>query len=158
MILGPHFSDKLSQSSMGITDNKILSFTDVSVHNNPKDCWVIINAKAYDVTKFLDDHPGGDEVLLQVAGEDASEEFESAGHGSAARLMLDEYYVGEIDPLSSPVKKSTPPTELSVKRNSVTPKVPLTTNKPGNNYFIIKFVAFFIALGMAVGLGLYSSN
>ncbi|KAK1381272.1 cytochrome b5, seed isoform [Heracleum sosnowskyi] len=143
---------------MGITDNKILSFADVSVHDNPKDCWVIINAKAYDVTKFLDDHPGGDEVLLQVAGEDASEEFESAGHGSAARLMLDEYYVREIDPLSSPVKKTTTPTpELPVKRNMVTPILPPKTDK-GENNFVIKLLLILLVLGMAIALGLYSSN
>lgn len=29
-----------------------------------------IRKQAYDVTNFLDDHPGGDEVLLQVAGTD----------------------------------------------------------------------------------------
>lgn len=41
----PIFLTYFFQSSMGITENKILSFADVSVHNNPKDCWVIINAK-----------------------------------------------------------------------------------------------------------------
>ncbi|KAM3199488.1 Cytochrome B5 isoform D [Capsicum annuum] len=80
-------------------DNKVLkTYDEVSLHNNPNDCWVIINAKVYNVTNFLYDHPGGEEVLLEAAGKDASEEFEEAGHGSAARLMLDEFYVGEIDP------------------------------------------------------------
>ncbi|KAG5573795.1 hypothetical protein H5410_063561 [Solanum commersonii] len=83
---------------MGV-DNKVLkTYDEVSLHNNPKDCWVIVNAKAYNVTNFLNDHPGGEEVLLAAAGKDASEEFEEAGHGSAARLMLDEFYVGETDP------------------------------------------------------------
>ncbi|KAL8106221.1 cytochrome b5-like [Apium graveolens] len=136
-------------------ENKILSFADVSVHNSPKDCWVIINAKAYDVTKFLDDHPGGDEVLLQVAGEDGSEEFESAGHGSAARLMLDEYYVGEIDPLSSPVKKTA--TSTTVKRSTAAPKVPAKTDKQENKYFI-RLLLVLAVLGMAIALGLYSSS
>ncbi|KAI7754861.1 hypothetical protein M8C21_014396 [Ambrosia artemisiifolia] len=72
----------------------------VSQHNSSKDCWVIINPRVYDVTKFLNDHPCGDNVLLEVVGKNASEEFEDAGHGSAARLMLDEYYVGEADLLT----------------------------------------------------------
>ncbi|XP_022847446.1 cytochrome b5, seed isoform-like isoform X2 [Olea europaea var. sylvestris] len=87
-------------------DSKVISYSHVSVHNTPKDCWVIINAKAYNVTNFLDDHPGGEEVLLAAAGKDASEEFENAGHGSAARLMLDEFYVGEVDPSTNPTPAS----------------------------------------------------
>ncbi|WMV56735.1 hypothetical protein MTR67_050120 [Solanum verrucosum] len=83
---------------MGVDNLVLKTYDEVSLHNNPKDCWVIINAKAYNVTNFLNDHPGGEEVLLAAAGKDASEEFEEAGHGSAARLMLDEFYVGEIDP------------------------------------------------------------
>ncbi|XP_070048224.1 cytochrome b5, seed isoform-like [Nicotiana tomentosiformis] len=83
---------------MGANKNVLKTYREVSLHNSPDDCWVIINAKAYNVTNFLNDHPGGDEVLLAAAGKDASEEFEEAGHGSAARLMLDEFYVGEIDP------------------------------------------------------------
>ncbi|XP_052208048.1 cytochrome b5-like [Diospyros lotus] len=87
---------------MGPEDRKVLSFAEVSLHSDMKDCWVIINGKAYDVTDFLLVHPGGQEILLMAAGKDASEEFENAGHGSAARLMLDEFYVGEVDPLSMP--------------------------------------------------------
>lgn len=37
-------------------------------------------------------------LLFNFAGKDASEEFEDVGHGSAARLMLDEFYVGEVNP------------------------------------------------------------
>ncbi|KAL0456772.1 UNVERIFIED_CONTAM: cytochrome [Sesamum latifolium] len=79
-------------------ESKVFTHSQVSAHNTSEDCWVIINAKVYNVTNYLNDHPGGDEVLLAAAGKDASEEFEDVGHGSAARLMLDEFYVGEIDP------------------------------------------------------------
>ncbi|KAK3015150.1 hypothetical protein RJ639_005930 [Escallonia herrerae] len=95
------------------SDNKALTLAEISIHNNSKDCWVIINAKAYDVTNFLADHPGGDEVLLAAAGKDASEEFEDAGHGSAARLMLDEFYAGEMDPsITETRSKYVPPKQL----------------------------------------------
>ncbi|XP_020245196.1 cytochrome b5-like [Asparagus officinalis] len=66
--------------------------------------------QVYDVTKFLDDHPGGDEVLLSVTGKDATDDFEDVGHSNTARAMMDEYYVGEIDASTIPVKtKYTPP-------------------------------------------------
>nr|GMD79074.1 probable pectinesterase 29 [Ipomoea batatas] len=85
---------------MGADEKTLVSCNEVSLHNTPKDCWVIINAKAYNVTNFLNEHPGGEDVLLAAAGKDASEEFEDAGHGSAARLMLDEFYVGEQQTMS----------------------------------------------------------
>lgn len=54
----------------------------------------------YDVTKYLDDHPGGAEVMLDVGGQDADEFFEDIGHSNDAREELKKYYIGEykIDP------------------------------------------------------------
>jgi cytochrome b involved in lipid metabolism len=47
-------------------------------HNTEEDCWIIIGneknggPKVYDVTKYLDDHPGGAEVMMEFAGETTS--------------------------------------------------------------------------------------
>lgn len=72
--------------------------------------------------------------------------------------MLDEYYVGEIDPLSTPVKKTTTlKPELSVNRNTATSKVPPKADKQKNNYYI-RLLLVLVVLGMAIALGLYSSN
>jgi cytochrome b involved in lipid metabolism len=48
----------------------------------------------YDVSKYLDDHPGGAEVLLDVAGQDADEFFEDIGHSNDARAELKKYLIG----------------------------------------------------------------
>jgi cytochrome b involved in lipid metabolism len=50
----------------------------------------------YDVTKYLDDHPGGAEVMLDVAGQDADEFFEDIGHSKEARQELKKYYIGDF--------------------------------------------------------------
>ncbi|EFZ04057.2 FMN-dependent dehydrogenase [Metarhizium robertsii] len=53
-----------------------LKGNDIAQHNNADSCWVIIHGKAYDVTDFLPEHPGGSKIILKYAGKDATEEFE----------------------------------------------------------------------------------
>lgn len=53
-----------------------LTGQDVAKHNSQDSCWVIVHGKAYDVTEFLPEHPGGSKIILMYAGKDATEEFE----------------------------------------------------------------------------------
>ncbi|KAF1988319.1 acyl-CoA dehydrogenase NM domain-like protein [Aulographum hederae CBS 113979] len=47
----------------------------VASHNTAEDLWCIIDHKVYDLTDFVDAHPGGSVVLAQVAGTDATSAF-----------------------------------------------------------------------------------
>ncbi|KPM42718.1 Cytochrome b2, mitochondrial [Neonectria ditissima] len=49
-----------------------LKDTDVAEHNTPESCWVTIHGRAYDMTSFVADHPGGPETILEYAGKDAT--------------------------------------------------------------------------------------
>ncbi|KAK3561820.1 hypothetical protein QTP86_017074 [Hemibagrus guttatus] len=77
-------------------DVKCYSCKEVQAHNASKDTWLIIHDKVYDITSFLEEHPGGEEVLLEQAGSDATESFEDVGHSTDAREMLQQYYIGEL--------------------------------------------------------------
>ncbi|XP_034947778.1 cytochrome b5-like [Chelonus insularis] len=57
---------------------------------------IIIHDKVYDVTQFLNEHPGGEEVLLDHKGVDASEDFDDVGHSADAHELMKKYMVGEI--------------------------------------------------------------
>lgn len=53
----------------------------------------------YDITGFLPDHPGGDDVILEWAGKDIGSVMadpSSHVHSRSAYEMMDEYCVGEL--------------------------------------------------------------
>lgn len=44
------------------------STIEVSKHASAEDAWLIIGGKVLDVTSWLEEHPGGEDVLLDLAG------------------------------------------------------------------------------------------
>ncbi|KAK1771777.1 cytochrome b5-like heme/steroid binding domain-containing protein [Phialemonium atrogriseum] len=76
--------------------SKEYTYQDVAEHNTKKDLFVVIHDSIYDASKFLDEHPGGEEVMLDVAGQDATEAFEDVGHSDEARETLEQLKVGTL--------------------------------------------------------------
>ncbi|ATY61825.1 cytochrome b5 [Cordyceps militaris] len=68
----------------------------VAEHKVATDAWMTINGKVYDVTKYLQDHPGGAEVLAEAAGTDATEAFDNAGHSEDALDIMDTFQIGSL--------------------------------------------------------------
>ncbi|KAL5504740.1 hypothetical protein ACEPAH_7403 [Sanghuangporus vaninii] len=54
----------------------LISGAAVAQHNSRESCWIIIHGKAYDVTEFLDEHPGGAAIILKYAGKDATKAYD----------------------------------------------------------------------------------
>uniref|UniRef100_A0A453KC05 Cytochrome b5 heme-binding domain-containing protein n=1 Tax=Aegilops tauschii subsp. strangulata TaxID=200361 RepID=A0A453KC05_AEGTS len=103
----------------------------------------------YNVTKFLEDHPGGDDVLLSSTAKDATDDFEDVGHSSTARAMLDEYYVGDIDMATIPARTKYAPPKQPHYNQDKTPE------------FIIKILQFLVPLailGLAVAIRMYTKS
>merc|ERR1711924_337025 len=85
-------------------------------------------------TPFMDDHPGGDEVLLSATGKDATNDFEDVGHSDSAREMMDKYYIGKIDASTVPAKRNYIPP----------PQAPYNPDKTPE--FVIKILQFLVPL------------
>lgn len=84
---------------------KTVTWDEVQKHNTVKDCWLVVEDKVYDVSKFVPYHPGGS-ILARYAGQDATDAF-YAFHGEEAGspglLSLPRYLVGKLDqPLKVP--------------------------------------------------------
>ncbi|KAL4557212.1 hypothetical protein LXL04_035385 [Taraxacum kok-saghyz] len=120
-------------------DQKTFVFGEVAKHNKTLDCWLIISGKVFDVTPFMEDHPGGSEVLLAATGKDATNDFEDVGHSEEARDLMDKYCIGKIDKSTVPAKRKY---VLSENQN-------YNSSKSG---FIVKMLQFFIPF-MILGLG-----
>ena len=68
-------------------------YNEIIKHNHAKDCWVVLHGKVYDLTLFLDKHPGGKDAILKYAGTDGTDGFDSVH----SRDLLDQFTpVGEI--------------------------------------------------------------
>ena len=74
----------------------IFTLADISGHNTKGSSWIAIHNKVYDVTHFLQQHPGGEEVLLDVLGTNATESFEDVGHSEESRELLSRYLLGSL--------------------------------------------------------------
>ncbi|KAI9288462.1 hypothetical protein BC943DRAFT_345620 [Umbelopsis sp. AD052] len=74
----------------------------IAKHNHSNSTWVIVDDKVYDVTQFLQDHPGGDDLILEHAGTDVTEIMKDQlehEHSDAAYDLLNEHYIGTVDRL-----------------------------------------------------------
>jgi cytochrome b involved in lipid metabolism len=72
------------------------TYSDVSEHNSKNDLYMVVHDKVYNASSFVDEHPGGEEVLLDVGGQDSTEAFEDVGHSDEAREILEGLLVGTL--------------------------------------------------------------
>ncbi|GBG58741.1 hypothetical protein CBR_g141 [Chara braunii] len=68
---------------------------DVAVHNKRDDCWLIIDDKVYDVSSFVELHPGGD-TILSNAGGNATAGFYGPQHPSHVFETVKDYCIGDL--------------------------------------------------------------
>lgn len=92
--------DTLTNPGSGTTSLN-LSKTELAKHNSANSCWLLISGKIYDVTTFLNQHPGNASTILPTCGTDATAAYASRGgtgsHSSSATAMLADYYIGNLN-------------------------------------------------------------
>lgn len=76
-----------------------LAYDEVAKHDSRASCWVIVHGKAFDLTEFLPEHPGGSKILLKYAGHDATKAFDPIHPpGTLEENLPPEKCLGEVDP------------------------------------------------------------
>ncbi|CAK7337509.1 unnamed protein product [Dovyalis caffra] len=84
------------RDSLACLASKTFSKAEVSLHNKRTDCWIIIKDKVYDVTSYVEEHPGGDAILAH-AGDDSTEGFFGPQHATRVFDMIEDFYIGDLE-------------------------------------------------------------
>ncbi|PWZ02914.1 hypothetical protein BCV70DRAFT_154001 [Testicularia cyperi] len=110
--------------------SKLISMDEVEQHSKlPSEggqgLWVVIKGQVYDVTEFVDNHPGGRNVILKNAGKDVTELYEPIHPPTAIednRELLG--HVGSIDPSTVKVVQASEESEKDRKRRLARENLP----------------------------------
>ncbi|OJJ45504.1 hypothetical protein ASPZODRAFT_69659 [Penicilliopsis zonata CBS 506.65] len=99
--------------------SKEFTLSEIAEHNTKNDLYMIVHDKVYDCGSFVDEHPGGEEVLLDVAGQDGTEAFEDVGHSDEAREILEGLLVGTVKRMpGDPAPRAQAPSQSSSSSSS----------------------------------------
>ena len=81
----------------------VFSAEEVGRHNRRDDCWIIVRdkqgggaAKVYDVTQYIEEHPGGEDAILSRAGGDATEGFLGPQHPATVFVLVEDFLIGHL--------------------------------------------------------------
>ncbi len=114
-----------------------LNAQEIGKHSSQYDCWMIIDNKVYNLTSYLNQHPGGVSNMLPYCGKDGSEGFatkdrgRAQAHSSYADSLLTDYYLGDLNQMinqSQGAASSVPPTVNSAPASTSTPSAPAAGN------------------------------
>ena len=90
-----------SNSNSQVNQQTSLTLSEINKHNSANDCWIIIQSNVYNVTNYLNQHPGGSERIIPFCGQDASQAFLTkdgrGSHSQKAFQILDSFKLGAVN-------------------------------------------------------------
>ncbi|NWS04945.1 NB5R4 reductase, partial [Motacilla alba] len=99
---------RLTKSGKDLTGLKgrLIEVTEdeLSKHNKKEDCWICIRGFVYNVTPYMEYHPGGEDELMKAAGTDGTDLFDQVHRWVNYESMLKECLVGRmaVKPVAAP--------------------------------------------------------
>lgn len=110
---------------------KLLRVTpeELAKHKEKTDCWICIRGMVYNVTPYLEYHPGGEDELMRGAGADATELFDQIHSWVNYDSILKECLVGRMTSKPFPVAKASVTQPRLMVPKWTLPNVPVT--QPG---------------------------
>lgn len=122
-----------------------VSHSQLAQHNRIDDCWMAVRGKVYNVTRYLEYHPGGADQLMRGAGKDATNLFDEYHAWVNIDKLLAKCYVG---PLRNTVA-------LNLE-NSVSSTIRSRLSPPTSS--LLKFPSILSLSSEALSKGLFSER
>lgn len=81
----------------GESSGEEFTMSDVEDNDSPESCWTVIDDRVYDVTDWVEEHPGGASRIEQLCGIDGTEMF-SNQHSTDdfPQEQLASFQIGEL--------------------------------------------------------------
>lgn len=97
---------KPSSKSLFQSADGVFTWQELAAHNSEESAWVAVDGAVYDITEFIDRHPGGKEVILLAAGREATDLVNSYHPFSdVPRKILKKYRIGSLATFEHPIYK-----------------------------------------------------
>jgi len=76
---------------------RAINMSEVAQHNTEDDCWIVVHGLVLSLPKaYLNEHPGGSDVITALAGQDATNDFEDIAHSDSSRAIANQYVIGQL--------------------------------------------------------------
>lgn len=76
----------------------LVSMEEVEQNDSPSSCWAVMDETVYDLTTWIEEHPGGASRIEQLCGTDAGDAFTAQHGGDAApESQLAEFEIGTLE-------------------------------------------------------------
>ena len=75
----------------------LISIAEISAHKDASSCYTAISGKVYDLTMWVNMHPGGKSAILSICGIDGTAKFMAQHHGAQKQMdILARFYIGNL--------------------------------------------------------------
>lgn len=77
-------------------DQSTYTLSNLKTHKLKRNAWLIVDKNVYNVTNWIDKHPGG-KIIMNGIGKDSTKIFKMIGHSKNAYSMLKKFKIGKLN-------------------------------------------------------------
>ena len=79
------------------TPNAAITSQEVQKHASSQDCWSVVNGQVYNLTTYVNSHPGGAALISSICGKDGSAAFSGQHAGATTPAsVLSAFAIGQL--------------------------------------------------------------
>ncbi|MBP6866522.1 MAG: hypothetical protein KBC12_03205 [Candidatus Pacebacteria bacterium] len=134
---------------VAVDPKNLLTLENIANHNTAGDCYLIVNDAVYNVSTYINQHPGGVRNITSRCGSEATKVF-STIHSNFAWNLLKKYYVGKVGSATTVVGSSTAGIPVSNTQKSLTdiekalkkiyPNGEIVKVEPKSDFYVAKVI------------------